>query len=70
VAKMSQIPLARVKHIMKLDSDVHMASQVRTIRVAMKETIVKLLSINIWTRVPYCQISKVLCLFPLVVEVK
>ena len=61
VAKMSQIPLARVKHIMKLDSDVHMASQVRTIRVAMKKTIDKLLAINIWTRVPFCQISKVLC---------
>ena len=28
VVKLSQIPLARIKHIMKLDTDLHMASQV------------------------------------------
>ena len=30
VVKLSQIPLARIKHIMKLDTDLHMASQVYT----------------------------------------
>ena len=32
-AKFTQIPLGRVKHIMKMDPDIHMASQVRNTHI-------------------------------------